>query len=86
MTEFPSDPPLDGPDSGEIITLPDGSVSIPVFEEVLVVEKRRRVRERIIVRKETVVEDYVVEADLRKERVSVEADDDVADRVTDGVS
>jgi uncharacterized protein (TIGR02271 family) len=73
--------PLDGADSGEVETLPDGAISIPVFEEVLVVEKRRRVRERIIVRKETVIEDQVVEADLRREQFAVEADDGVADRV-----
>ena len=35
-------------DSGEIETLPDGSVSIPVLEEELVVTKRVVVRERII--------------------------------------
>src|SRR3954466_4806235 len=34
-------------DSGEVERLEDGSVSIPVFEEVLVVTKRLVVRERI---------------------------------------
>jgi stress response protein YsnF len=55
-------------------TLPDGSVSIPVFEEQIVVTKRLVVRERVIVRKHTVYEDHVVTADLRRERLEVVAD------------
>ena len=73
-------PALEG-DSGEVEVLPDGSVSIPVFEEELVIEKRLVVRERVIVRKHTVSEDRRVEADLRRERVEIEADPEVADRV-----
>ncbi len=69
-------------DSGEVETLPDGSVSIPVFEEQLVVEKRLVVRERIVIRKHTVTEERLVEADLRRERVEVDVDSEVADRVT----
>jgi uncharacterized protein (TIGR02271 family) len=61
-------------DSGEIETLPDGSVSIPVFEEELVVTKRVVVRERVIVRKSTVVDEHRIETDLRRERVDIEAD------------
>lgn len=70
-------------DSGEVETLPDGSISIPVFEEQLVVEKRLVVRERVIVRKHTVVEHEVVEADLKRERVDVEADAEVRARVAE---
>ena len=68
-------------DSGQVETLPDGSVSIPVFEEQIVVEKRLVVRERVIIRKHTVVEEEVVEADLRRERVEIVADPEIADRV-----
>ncbi len=64
-------------DSGEVETLEDGSISIPVFEEELVVTKRLVVRERIIVRKHTVLEEETVETELRREHVSVEADDAV---------
>ena len=67
-------------DSGEVEVLPDGSVSIPVFEEKLVIEKRLVVRERVIVRKRTVTEDQVVEADLRRERVEIEVDAELTDR------
>jgi uncharacterized protein (TIGR02271 family) len=63
-------------DSGEVETLPDGSISIPVFEEQLVITKRLVVRERVIVRKHTVYEEQVVTADLRRERLEVEADGD----------
>lgn len=69
-------------DSGQVETLADGSLSIPVFEEQLVVEKRLVVRERIIVRKHTVYEDRRVTADLRRERVEVEVDEEVMDRVS----
>jgi uncharacterized protein (TIGR02271 family) len=60
-------------DSGEVETLPDGSVSIPVFEEQIVITKRLVVRERVILRKHTVYEEQVVSADLRRERLEVEA-------------
>lgn len=73
-------------DSGQVETLPDGSMSIPVFEERLVVEKRLVVRERIILRKHTVYEDQRVTADLARERVEIEADDAVADRVVPGAA
>ena len=74
--------PVDGAtDSGEVETLPDGSISIPVFEERLVVEKRLVVRERVIIRKYRVTEEHRIEADLRRERLEVEADDAIADRM-----
>ena len=69
-------PALEG-DSGQVETLPDGSLSIPVFEEQLVVEKRLVVRERIVVRKHTVYEEHEVKADLRRERLEVETEGDV---------
>jgi len=80
--------PVTEADSGEVEVLPDGSISIPVFQEELVIETRLVVRERVIVRKHTVTEERVVEADLRRERVEVEVDPEIADRVTheEGVS
>ncbi len=59
-------------DSGEVKTLPDGSVSIPVLEEELVITKRLVVRERILIRKRTVTEEQRVRAELRRERVEIE--------------
>ncbi len=64
-------------DSGEVETLPDGSVSIPVLEERLIVTKEIVVRERVIVRKRTVTETERVEADLRRERVDVDGGEDL---------
>ena len=64
-------------DSGEVETLPDGSLSVPIFEEELVVTKRLVVRERIILRKRTVTEERVVEADLRRERAEIVTEGDV---------
>ena len=64
-------------DSGEVEVLDDGSVSIPVFEEELVVTKRLVVRERVVVRKRTETEDRRIEAEIRKERVEVDAEGDV---------
>jgi len=74
--------PVAEADSGEVEVLEDGSISIPVFQEELVIEKRLVVRERVIVRKHTVTEERLVEADLRRERVEVDVDPEVADRVT----
>ncbi len=64
-------------DSGVVETLPDGSVSIPVFEEELVITKRRVLRERIIVRKRVVTETEAVNAELQRERVDVDVQGDV---------
>lgn len=64
-------------DSGEVEVLEDGSVSIPVFEEVLVVTKRLVVRERMIVRKRTVVDEYKLQTELRRQNVTVDVDDSV---------
>lgn len=74
--------PVAEADSGEVEVLADGSISIPVFQEELVIERRLVVRERVIVRKHTVTEDRLVEADLRRERVEVDVDPEIADRVT----
>jgi stress response protein YsnF len=76
-------PPLEQ-DSGEIVTLPDGSVSVPVFEEELVVTKRLVVRERIVIQKHRVTEDARVEAELLRERVDVEADSGIVEEPGDG--
>jgi stress response protein YsnF len=68
-------------DDGDVRQLPDGSVSIPVFEEQLVVEKRLVVRERVLVRKRVESTPEHIGADLRREVVEVEVDPETADRV-----
>jgi len=69
-------PAVEG-DTGEVQTLEDGSVSIPVFEEVLVVTKKLVVRERVIVRKRTVIDEHTLQTELRREHVTVDTDGDV---------
>ncbi len=64
---------VDG-DSGKLERLPDGSISIPVFEEEIVVSKQTILRERVIIRKETVTESHGIREELRKERVEIDAD------------
>jgi uncharacterized protein (TIGR02271 family) len=64
-------------DSGKIETLPDGSISIPLYEEELVVTKRTVLRERVIVRKQIAARAERVEAELRREHVEIDADDEV---------
>ena len=71
-------------DTGELETLPDGSVSIPLLEEELVITKRTVVRERIVIRKRTVTEHERIEADLRRERIDVEGPPELVDDVAAG--
>ncbi len=68
--------PVDENDSGEIETLRDGSISIPLFEEELVVTKKKVLRERVIIRKQTVTDWEKVEAELRRERIEFEIDEE----------
>jgi uncharacterized protein (TIGR02271 family) len=67
--------PVGENDSGEIETLADGSVSIPLYEEELVVTTKIVLRERVIVRKENVTEWQKVETELRRERVEFDTSD-----------
>jgi uncharacterized protein (TIGR02271 family) len=74
---------VDGDDDGEVITLEDGSVSIPVLEEEVIVTKRVVVRERLIIRKQTEYAPVELRGELRHEEVDVEVDESIAERVTD---
>jgi uncharacterized protein (TIGR02271 family) len=74
---------VEADDSGQVETLADGSISIPVFEEELVVEKRTVLKERVIIRKETVSRVERVEAELRREHIEIEADRGVELEVDD---
>lgn len=55
-------------------------IRIPLVEEELVIEKRKVVREMLVIRKQRVTETRVVEEDLRKERVNVSREGDVSVR------
>ena len=68
-------------DTGQVETLPDGGVSIPIFEEQLVVTKRVLLKERVVIRKRISEVSQPVRAELRRERVEIDVDDEVRDRV-----
>jgi len=76
----------DPDDSGQVETLPDGSVSIPVFEERLIVQKQLVVIERVIIRKSRTTHDHQIEADLRREHIEIDADPEISDRVSGDTS
>lgn len=63
-------------DSGEIEVLPDGSVSIPLFEEQLVVSRRVVLRERVVVKKEMITNWRHISAHLRSEEIELEQQSD----------
>lgn len=69
-------------DDGETRVLPDGSVSIAVLEERVVIRTETVVAERVTLRKVTRVEDRSVEAEVRRERVEID-DSEVPGRVLD---
>lgn len=71
----------EGGGSGQVETLADGSVSIPIFEEELVITKRLVVRERVIVRKRTVADEHLIEAELKRERADIDVDSNPQDVV-----
>ena len=76
--------PVGEDDSGRIETLEDGSISIPIYAEELVVTKRVVLRERLILRKRAVVENVAVEDVLRFEQVELDPDDNVATLIHHG--
>jgi uncharacterized protein (TIGR02271 family) len=76
--------PAEAGDSGEVETLEDGSISIPLFEEEIVVTKRMVVRERLIVRKVQRTETVTVPLELKRERIGIEEDESVKGRVKKG--
>jgi len=69
--------PAEDGDADGIETLPDGSISIPVYEERLVVTKEIVLTERVVIRKNIETVNERVREELRKERVEIEMDGDV---------
>ncbi|MBA3246165.1 MAG: YsnF/AvaK domain-containing protein [Actinobacteria bacterium] len=69
--------PVEDGDAGGIETLADGSISIPVYEERLVVTKEVVLTERVVIRKQVETVTERVRDELRRERVEIETDGDV---------
>lgn len=55
----------------------EDEIHIPVMEEELSVERRTVPREELVVKKQDVVDDEIVEADLRRERAEIHREGDV---------
>lgn len=68
-------------DSGEVETLEDGTISVPVLEEQLFIEKRAVVVERLLVRKRVESKEERITDTLAREVVRIDADDEVEGRV-----
>jgi uncharacterized protein (TIGR02271 family) len=64
--------PADGVRAAEGTEIREQEIRIPIVDEELVVEKRTVPKEELVVRKAAVEEAQTVEADLRKERASVD--------------
>jgi stress response protein YsnF len=62
----------DPEDDGRIVELEDGSVSVPLFEEQIVVEKRLVLRERVVIRKAVLGEQARISDDRQVERVEID--------------
>ncbi len=69
--------PIEDGDAGRTETLADGSISIPVYEERLVITKEVVLTERVVIRKEIETVNERVRDELRKERVEIETDGEV---------
>ena len=54
-------------DDGEVHELSDGTLSIPVFEEQIVLSRRTVVRERILLKRKVVAESVEVNTEVRRE-------------------
>lgn len=54
-------------DDGEIHELSDGTLSIPIFEEQIVLSRRTVVRERILLKRKVVAESVEVNTEVRRE-------------------
>jgi len=64
--------PVANADSASRADIGQDEIRIPVYEDEIVVDKRRVLKEEIVVKKSEVQDSKSVEADLRKEKVDVD--------------
>jgi uncharacterized protein (TIGR02271 family) len=64
--------PVANADSARGADIGEDEIRIPVYEDEIVVDKRRVLKEEIVVKKNEVQDTQTVEADLRKEKVDVD--------------
>ncbi len=68
-------------DPGGVLTLGDGGLSIPIYEEEVVVTKRVVLKERVVIRKRIETHTTPVNTELRRELVEIDIDESLKDRV-----
>ena len=64
--------PVSNADSAHGSDMGEDEIRIPVYEDEIVVDKRRVMKEEVVVKKQAVQETKNVEADLQKERIDVD--------------
>ena len=64
--------PVANADSATGADIGEDEIRIPVYEDEIVVDKRRVLKEEIVVKKKEVQDSQTVEADLRKEKIDVD--------------
>jgi uncharacterized protein (TIGR02271 family) len=67
--------PPEPADDGEIHELSDGTLSIPIFEEQIVISRRTVVRERLLLRRQIIAETVEVNEEVRREQFDLSAED-----------
>ncbi len=73
--------PVAADDPGGVLTLADGGLSIPIYEEEVVVTKRVVLKERVVIRKRIETHTTPVNTELRRELVEIDIDESLKDRV-----
>ena len=73
--------PASADDPGGVLTLPGGGISIPIYEEEVVVTKRVVLKERVVIRKRIETQSVSVNTELRRERIEIDVDEGLEDRV-----
>ncbi len=69
-------------DPGGVLALPDGGISIPIYEEEVVVTTRVVLKERVVIRKRIETHVVRVKTELRRERIEITADESLQERVS----
>ncbi len=73
--------PAAADDPGGVLTLEDGGISIPVYEEEVIVTRRVVLKERVVIRKRVETHTVPVSTEVRRERVEIDVDREIEDRV-----
>lgn len=67
--------PAEPADDGQVHELSDGTLSIPIFEEQIVVTRRTVVRERLLLRRQVVAETVEINEEVRREEFELSTEE-----------